>query len=69
MIWHIFKKDVYLLWPFVVIVALLHAVNAYLWVTLGHFYEPVDLRMLASTLPMIVLLGTAVVVAVAVQED
>jgi len=66
MVWHIFKKDVRLLWPmslFVVIAAALCAVRTTL---LGFFNQPV-LERLTFFLPYLVYLGVAIVAITAVH--
>jgi len=68
MVWHIFKKDVRLLWPmslFVVIAAALCAVRTTL---LGFFNQPV-LERLTFFLPYLVYLGVAIVAITAVHQE
>ncbi len=69
MIWHIFRKDLRLLWPLTAIVAALQFLNAALQLVLGHFGEPRELVEIAQLLPNIALLGIAVLAATAVHQD
>lgn len=69
MIWHIFRKDWRLLWPLVMIAAASYAANIWIWLILGHFGEPRELRQIAALLPYLVNLGTAIVIAAAIHQD
>ena len=69
MIWHIFKKDCRLLWPVVLIVALVHVVSASLWIRLGRFNEPRDLMLTAYLLPLLGLLGIVILTVAALHQD
>ena len=69
MIWHIFKKDCRLLWPLVLIVALVHFVSASLWIRLGRFDEPRDLVLIAYLLPLLGLLGIVILTVAALHQD
>ena len=68
MVWHIFKKDVRLLWPmslFVVVAAALCALRTTL---LGFFDQPV-LDRLTFFLPYLVYLGVVIVAVAVVQQE
>jgi hypothetical protein len=69
MIWHIVKKDVRLLWPLIVLVALAQAVSATLWVTLSPFGEPRGLASLATVFSMAAILGIVILIITAVHQD
>jgi hypothetical protein len=69
MIWHIFKKDCRLLWPLVLIVALVHVVSASLWIRLGRFDEPRDLMLTAYLLPLLGLLGMVILTVAVLHQD
>lgn len=69
MIWHLFKKDWRLLWPFVVIVAAAHIINAALWLVLGFFGEPREIMPIANIFPAAVLLGIGALIVTAVHQD
>lgn len=69
MIWRIFRKDWAQLWPLVAILAAIQAANAAFWFELGPFEEPRGLVVVARILSYLVLLGAAVLITAAVQED
>jgi hypothetical protein len=68
-IWHIFKKDCRLLWPLVLIVAVVHVVSASLWIRLGRFDEPRDLMLTAYLLPLLGLLGIGILTVAELHQD
>jgi hypothetical protein len=68
-IWHIFKKDLKLLWPLLLIVAAVHAMNATMWVMTGTFGEPASLRRMASQFIIVVVVGIMAPIAMAVHQD
>ena len=53
MVWHIFKKDWKLLWVFVITVASLHWISAFIIFKLGLFGESAMLEMLAGNVPIL----------------
>lgn len=69
MIWHIFKKDLKLLWPLVAIVAGVHIMNGAMWFMLGDFGEPATLRRIAGSFIVAPLVGILALVATAVHQD
>jgi hypothetical protein len=69
MIWHFFKKDWNLLWPFVAIVAAAHVINAVLWLMLGYFGEPREIMPIANIFPAAVFLGIGALIVTAVHQD
>ena len=69
MIWHIFKKDVQLLWPLVLIAAAVHILNAIVWFILGNFTEPRGLLQLAQIFIIAVFLGVVALIVTAVHQD
>jgi len=69
MIWRIFRKDWALLLPLVAILAALQFGNAVLWFGLEPFEEPRGLVMAAQAVSYLVLLGAAVLITAAVQQD
>lgn len=69
MIWHIFKKDVRLLWPMAFAVVCLQSLCAAVTWLLGYFNQPAGLARLTDFLPLLVCLGIALAgVAVVHQE-
>jgi hypothetical protein len=69
MIWHIFKKDVRLLWPLALSVLILQALCGALTWFLGYFDQPAQVAALTRNLSILVYLGIGVVgIAVAHQE-
>jgi hypothetical protein len=69
MIWHIFKKDLRLMWPLVLIVAAAEAISDTLWVELGFFLEPHNLRTIAVLLSLGLVVGIAALIVCAVHQD
>jgi hypothetical protein len=70
MIWHIFKKDWKLLWPLILLVALIHVAAASLSLILGHFNEPSELITVGRVLfPLVALFGVTVLTVLAVHQD
>ncbi|HTM76230.1 MAG TPA: hypothetical protein VL133_01170, partial [Devosia sp.] len=69
MIWHIFKKDLRLLWPLVLIVAAAEAISDTTWVVLGFFVEPHSLRTIAALLSLGLVVGIAALIISAVHQD
>jgi hypothetical protein len=70
MIWHIFKKDWKLLWPLVLLVALIPVAAASLRLMLGQFSEPRELTMMGQTLfPWLSVLGVILLTVLAVHQD
>ena len=69
MIWHIFKKDWKLLWLFVVAIALLHWIAAFVAFKLGLFGEDQTLEMLSHWVPEIAMYGSAFLIAAIVHLE
>ena len=69
MIGRILRKDWEQLWPLVAALAATQFANAALWCALGLFEEPRGLVVAAQVLSYLVLLGVAVLITVAVQQD
>jgi len=69
MIWHIFKKDLKLLWPLVLIVAVAEAMNDTMWVMVGFFMEPRSLRTIAALLSIGLVIGIVALIVSAVHQD
>lgn len=69
MIWHIFKKDLRLLWPLVVGVALVHFSLAAALFKLGHFGGSRALGQMVDMLMIIGMLGTGFLIAAVVHQD
>jgi hypothetical protein len=69
LIWHIFKKDVRLLWPWALALAIAQAASATLAVVLGHFGGPFELNVIAYYFPFLVLLGLVVLTIAVVHQD
>lgn len=69
MAWHIFRKDLRLLWPLALLVAAIHALAAVLAVWLGRFLEPRQILSLARALPLLSFLGIAVLTVLLIQQD
>jgi ABC-type Na+ transport system ATPase subunit NatA len=69
MIWHIFKKDWKLLWPFVLIIAAVEFVDTAAWLMFGHFYESPTLIQIIGPLRWAMLLGIAALITMAVHQD
>jgi hypothetical protein len=68
MVWHVFKKDVRLLWPLSLAVVVVGALCALRTIFEGHFYQPV-LERLTFFLPYLLDLGIAIVAVTAVHQD
>jgi hypothetical protein len=69
MIWHVFRKDLRLLWPLVALVAAVQFANAAFFLVLGHFGEPRELAMIAQLFSNAVPLGMAALTVAAVHQD
>jgi hypothetical protein len=69
MIWRIFRKDWARLWPLVAILAATQLANAAFWFALAPFEEPRGLVVAAQIVSYLVLLGVAVLITAAVQQD
>ena len=69
MIWHIFRKDIRLLWPLVVIVAAVQFMNASLQFILAPFGEPHELGPIAEMFVFATLPAIAVLIATNVHQD
>jgi hypothetical protein len=69
MIWHIFRKDFRLMWPFVVGLVLVAALDCWLEVVAGTAIEPGTETMLLQLLPPVVMLCIAVITVAVVQQD
>jgi hypothetical protein len=69
MIWHIFKKDVQLLWPLALSVVGLQALCAALTWLMGYFDEPAQVAAITHILPDVVYLGVVLLGVVAVHQE
>ncbi len=69
MIWHIFKKDVRLLWPMALAVVVTAALCAVRTTMLGFFDQPPVLDRLTAILPYLVYFGIAIVAVTVVQQE
>lgn len=69
MILHIVTKDLRLLWPLMLILAVLHGVETVAAYRLGPFMEPRSLLVLVYLLPLVLLLGMTAATALIVQQD
>jgi hypothetical protein len=69
MVWHIFKKDWKLLWPFFLAVAAVQFIPAIIRVRLGLFGEDSTLSALALIAVAIAVMATAFLVTSIVQQD
>jgi hypothetical protein len=69
MIWHIFKKDLRLLWPLVLIVALAEALDDTMWAMVGIFLEPISLRRIAANLSVGLVIGIVALIVSTVHQD
>jgi hypothetical protein len=69
MIWHIFKKDVRLLWPMALAVVVTAALCAIRTTMLGFFNQPPALDRLTGILPYLVYLGIAIVAVTVVHQE
>jgi hypothetical protein len=69
MVWHIFKKDWKLLWMFVVAVASLHWISAFIIFKLGLFGENAMLGMLSQAVPILAFFGSMFLIAAIVHVE
>ena len=69
MVWHLFKKDLRLLWPFALIVLLGQAINGALHFVRDHFVTTLPFGYVTILFPMIVLLGMAALAVTVVHQD
>jgi hypothetical protein len=69
MIWHIFKKDIRLMWPFVTGLILLAALDCRLETVTGTVVVPGPMSILLQLLPYVLMLGIAVITVMVVQQD
>lgn len=69
MIWHIFKKDLRLLWPYVTGVAVLHLIDAALVLQLGIFDEPISLHLARPLFGILIEAVTALTIVLAVHQE
>ena len=69
MIWHIFKKDALLLWPFALTLAIAQAAGAALTIVIGYFHEPRELAIVANFYPFLVFLGIVVLTITVVHQE
>jgi hypothetical protein len=69
MVWHIFKKDWKLLWVFVITVASLHWIAAFIIFKLGLFGEDAMLEMLSETVPQLAFFGSMFLIAAIVHLE
>jgi hypothetical protein len=68
-IWHIFRKDFRLMWPLVLGLVVVAALNCWLEVVAGTVVVPGAEEMLLQLLPPVVMLCIAVVTVTVVQQD
>src|ERR1700691_4847458 len=69
MVWHIFKKDWKLLWLFVITVASLHWIAAFITFELGLFSEDPMLEMLSDAVPILAFFGSMFLIAAIVHLE
>jgi hypothetical protein len=69
MIWHIFKKDFRLFWPFVAGLALLRAIDTGMAFKMGLFSEPAALDQVRTLLESVLGAATALLIVVVVHQD
>ncbi|HXC56119.1 MAG TPA: hypothetical protein VNU97_12550 [Rhizomicrobium sp.] len=69
MAWHIFRKDLRLLWPYVAGIAVLRFIRAGVTIRLGIFAEPHALAMLPTYLGLACMLASALLIVLAVHQD
>lgn len=69
MIWHIFKKDLRLMWPFVAGLTTIAAIQCGLEVATGTVIAPGPLALLLQLLPIVVMLSIAILTVIVVQQD
>jgi hypothetical protein len=68
-IWHIFRKDLRLMWPFVAGLLLVAALDSWLDVVAGTLLVPGLISIVLQLLPVVEMLGIAVVIVMVVQQD
>jgi hypothetical protein len=69
MVWHIFKKDWKLLWVFVITVASLHWIAAFILFKLGLFGEDAMLEMLAQAVKIVAFFASMFLIAAIVHLE
>ncbi|MGH9606766.1 MAG: hypothetical protein ACRD3N_13835 [Terracidiphilus sp.] len=69
MVWHIFKKDWKLLWVFVIIVASLHLIAAFVLFKRGLFGEDATLEMLSEAIPILAFFASMFLIAAIVHLE
>jgi hypothetical protein len=69
MVWHIFKKDWKLLWVFVITVASLHWIAAFIMFKLGLFGEDATLEVLSETIPILAFFGSMFLIVAIVHIE
>jgi hypothetical protein len=69
MIWHIFKKDWKLLWVFVITVASLHWIAAFIIFKLGLFGEDAMFEMLSEAVPILAFFASMFLIAAIVHVE
>src|SRR5580658_2822563 len=69
MIWHIFRKDARLLWPMAALVAALHVCAAIPHHLIDQGSRSMQLVVMGELLSALALLGMAVFIVVAMQQD
>jgi hypothetical protein len=69
MVWHIFKKDWKLLWIFVITIASLHWIAAFIRFKLGFFNEDELLEMLSYRVPYLAFYGSMFLIAAIVHLE
>jgi hypothetical protein len=69
MVWHIFKKDWKLLWTFVLAVASLHWIAAFILYKLGLFGENATLGMLSQAVPILAFFSSMFLIAAIVHVE
>jgi hypothetical protein len=69
MVWHIFKKDWKLLWMFVLAVASLHGIAAFIIFKLGLFGENAMLGMLSEAVPILAFFSSMFLIAAIVHVE
>lgn len=69
MVWHIFKKDWKLLWVFVITVASLHLIAAFVLFKRGLFGEDATLEMLSEAIPILAFFASMFLIAAIVHLE
>ena len=69
MVWHIFKKDWKLAWVFVLLVSVIHWMDAAIIHKLGLFGRDPTLEMLAEVLPILATFASMFLIAAIVHLD